>query len=397
MEVLLKQHFNQIDLDIRKKSPGYSRFMDQKVTPDVLRFVSDCILSRTGKKLGQVFSAPEIEHSQYFKKNVAREFGKPTPGEKSTDSEYDKWPSQIIQTLRFAGVIKEKSKAGHAVGYVVVRPDILGYIAVRSQNAYAFLFHYIVKLLTDSGFYGHIEQYRDRYFAGSLDKTDFYELKQRFESFIIGHTQIKGKYEPRRIFPKVFNILASEYRIPGSIGGIMSKFPFMTSDLVYNRVNVRDKKKPKSVSRQEQRKALSAREDPVQRMAAAKKRVKELHSQSEVQDQWAKGEATQVHHIFPENEFPQLADKLENLIQLTPTQHNTKAHPHNKTGVIDRDYQYVCLMEKSHSIEESIKKGEFDYSPESFIGVINTGLNQKLPYNTSFEEIRAAIKGAYRN
>lgn len=33
--------------------------------------------------------------------------------------------------------------------------------------------------------------------------------------------------------------------------------------------------------------------------------------------------ATQMHHIFPANEYPQIADYLENLIALTPTQHFT--------------------------------------------------------------------------
>ena len=43
MEDLLKQHFDQTDLNIREKVLGYSRFMDQKVTPDVLSFIADCI------------------------------------------------------------------------------------------------------------------------------------------------------------------------------------------------------------------------------------------------------------------------------------------------------------------------------------------------------------------
>ncbi len=393
----IQSHLSKINLDIRKKSKGYSRFMDQKVTPDVLRFVADCIIAQTSLRKDTVFTTPEIEHSQYFIKNVAREFSKPVPGEKSTESEYDKWPAQIIQTLRFAGIVKEKGKVGSAVGYVIVKPDLLEQIALGSQYAYTFLFHYVTKLLINSGFYKYIEQYRDHYLNGSLDKTHFHELKKHFENFIIGHTPIKGKDEPRRIFPKVFNILASEYRMPGSVGGHMSKFPFMTSDLVYNRVNFRDKKKPKSISRQKQKELLAVRKDPVQRVSAAKKRIKELHSQSEVQDQWSTGEATQIHHIFPEKEFPQLADRLENLIRLTPTQHNTKAHPNNKTSIIDREYQCLCLLEKSHSIENSIRKGEFDYSRESFIGVINTGLKTKFAYNLSFDEIRTSIKKAYRN
>ncbi len=393
----IKKHLEKIDLDIRKKADGYSRFMDQKVTPDVLRFVSECILEQTNKNKEVVFSAPGIEHSQYFIKNVAREFSKPVPGEKSTNSEYDKWPAQIIQTLRFAQIIRENGKLDRAVGFLVIRPDLLEQISLGSQYAYTFLFHYITKLLNDSGFHKYIERYRDYYLNGTLDKTHFNELKKHFENFIIGHTNIKGKYEPSRIFPKIFNVIASEYRIPGSVSGRMSKFPFMMSDLVYNRVNFRDKKKPKSISRQKQKELVVARQNPVQRINAAKKRIKELHQQSEIQDQWSTGEATQIHHIFPENEFPQLADRLENLIRLTPTQHNTKAHPSNKTSIIDREYQCLCLLEKSHSVEESIKKGEFDYSRESFIGVINTGLKIKLTYDLSFDQIRTAIKKAYRN
>lgn len=401
MKDLLKQHFDHLNLDIRKQAPGYSRFMDQKVTPDVLRFVAECIVQHTGSKTKQPFTASEIERSTYFIKNVSREFSKPTPYDKRTKHEYDKWPAQIIQTLRFSGVLVEHKKKGRATGFIVVKPDILAYIAARTQNAYAFLLQYMTKLLKDSGFYPFIERYRDLYLLGRLDKTDFQELKERFERFIIGHTRIKKKYEPRRIFPKVINILAAEYRIPGAIGGRMSKFPFMTSDLIYNRVNFRDKGKSKGISRQErmemEQKKLVERKNPIYRISSAKKRIKELHSGSEVKDQWAVGEATQVHHIFPENEFQQLADRLENLIRLTPTQHNTKAHPGNNTAIIDREYQCVCLIEKAHSIEESIKKGEFDYSRESFIGVINAGTGQKLSYNLSFEDIRAALKKIYRS
>lgn len=396
-ENIISNHFVKLDLDIRKKSPGYSRFMDQKVTPDVLRFVAECIIQYTENKPGFLFTASEIEHSDYFVKNVQREFNKPPPDDIRTKHEYDKWSSQIIQTLRFAGVLVERGKKGRANGFIVVKPELLTYVAERSQNAYDFIFQYLIKLLKDSGFYSHIEKYRDKYLAGRLDKTDFQELKEWFERFIIGHTRIKKKYEPRRILPKVINILAAEYRIPGVIHGRMSKFPFMTSDLIYNRVNFRDIEKSKGISRQEymEREELVKRGNPIHRIANAKRRIKELHSGSEVNDQWAIGEATQVHHIFPDNEFPQIADRLENLIRLTPTQHNTKAHPHNRTAVIDREYQYVCLIEKSYSIEKSLNTGEFDYSRESFIGVINVGLGQSFLYDLSFEDIRTALKKVY--
>ena len=75
--------------------------------------------------------------------------------------------------------------------------------------------------------------------------------------------------------------------------------------------------------------------------------IRKIHSDSEVKDSWGNGEATQVHHIFPKAQFPQIAHYVENLILLTATQHNTKAHPNNKTQQINKDYQLVCLLAKS--------------------------------------------------
>ena len=68
--------------------------------------------------------------------------------------------------------------------------------------------------------------------------------------------------------------------------------------------------------------------------------------ESEVFDENERVKATQVHHIFPQSEFPKIADYLENLIVLTPNQHFSMAHPDNKTRYIDRDFQYICLISK---------------------------------------------------
>lgn len=397
MEDLIKQHFQNTDLDIRKKRVGYSRFMDQKVTPDVLRFVADSIIHHIGSNPG-LFTASEIQHSDFFVKNVPREFNKPTPKDDRTRHEYDKWPAQIIQALRFAGVLNEVGKKGRAIAFDITEPKILEYVSARPQNAYTFLVHYITKLLKDSGFYKHFEKYRDQYIAGTLDKTGFHELKESFIKFIFAYTNIEEEFEPRRIFPKIFNILASEHRLPGSIGGHMSQFPFVASDLIYNRVNFRDKDKSKYISRQEfeeLQKEMNERKSSTYRVAKAKDHIKKIHSKSEVNDQWAKGEATQVHHIFPENEFPQLADRLENLILLTGTQHNTKAHPNNDNSIIDREYQLVCLIEKLHIVEQSLARGQYDYSKESFIGVINAGLGLDIPYDAIFDEIEKQLKRHY--
>ncbi len=398
MNPLITNYFKDKDLDIRKKNAGFSRFMDQKITPDVLAFVAESISHYLVASATGTFTSKDIEKSDFFVKNVSYNFNKPSPTDTRTASEYDKWSAQIIQTLRFAQIIEAQGKKGSAVLFRVKEPELLAYIATRTQNAYAFLVAYVTKVLQDSGFYSYFENYRDLYISGKLTQSDFEELKEKYQTFTRTYTDIKGDFEPRRIFPKVINILASEHRVPGTISGRMSKYPFLTSDLVYNRINFRDRKKSKTVSRtelQEQSNSSIQRQKPEHRIAEAKKRIKQLHPNSEVNDQWANGEATQIHHIFPENEFPQLADRLENLIRLTPTQHNTKAHPSNKTTVIDRDYQQLCLLEKSYSIEQSINKGEFDYSKESFVGVINAGLGINISYESTFDEIRLAVKKLY--
>ncbi len=84
--------------------------------------------------------------------------------------------------------------------------------------------------------------------------------------------------------------------------------------------------------------------------------LRKIQVESEVRDRFGNGDTTHVHHIFPKSEFPQIAHYLENLIKLTATQHYTKAHPNNNTQRINKDYQLVCLLAKSDTIEKSLRR-----------------------------------------
>ncbi|WP_210207978.1 hypothetical protein [Candidatus Liberibacter solanacearum] len=253
----------------------------------------------------------------------------------------------------------------------------------------------------------YFEEYRAKYENGNLQEIDFNTLKNRFQKFIIGNTNVNGKTEVNRLFPKLLNIYATENSIPGSQKGRMSAHPFQYSDLMYNRTNWRDVNKNKKVSRQEgllestQRTHENANLDKylIQKAITI---IKNCHSESEVKDQWHNGDATQVHHIFPSKQFPLIAHYVENLIRLTPTQHYTKAHPNNKNNAISKDYQLVCLLSKSQSIESSIKKfGERFYKKSSFVYVINFGLsldaNVEIRNDLSFNDIRKKISNYYNN
>lgn len=168
---------------------------------------------------------------------------------------------------------------------------------------------------------------------------------------------------------------------------------------MYNKKNWRDIDKDKTVTRQEsmtpekKEKQEAINTYYVQKAIAL---IRKIQTVSEVNDTWGNGEATQVHHIFPKSQFPQIAHYVENLILLTATQHNTKAHPNNKTQQINKDYQLVCLLAKADTIENSLRLvGEKYYRKESFVYVINTGLTTDFSTSLTFGEIKTKLIQIY--
>jgi hypothetical protein len=390
----IEKHLNQYDLDIRKKPQGYSRFMDQKVTPDVLSFICDCILNFVNTDPGKSFTIKDIWESGYFESNIKAIFNKPSPSNATTKAEYDKFIAQPLKTLSYAKVLNEdESKRTNT--YTINNYDLLEYISLKERNAFNFLYQYIYKVLSDSGFIKELNNYKDLYSQSKLDRNAFNDMKARFQRFIIGNTNINTDIEVNRIYPKILNIYAVQNQLPGTVDGRLSDHPFTYSELMYNDINFRDIKKSKGMSRQE---AIQVRQEESQqkeyggyRITKAMALIKRKYSESEVKDKWATGSANQVHHIFPQSQSPELAHYTENLIKLTPTQHFTNAHSDAHTHKINKDYQLTCLLAKSHSIEQSINSGEFIYSKESFIHVLNKGLNIELSSDLTFEQLRKDI------
>ncbi|MBR3546072.1 MAG: hypothetical protein IKN86_00730, partial [Bacteroidaceae bacterium] len=283
--------------------------------------------------------------------------------------------------------------------YKIADMDILDYIATKERNAYNFLYVYITKVLSDSGILKYFEDFKDVCVKGTVTQQDYLELKERYTRFIIGNTAINGPVEVARIFTKVINVYSAENDIQGTEKGRLSKDIISFSDLMYNRKNWRDLGKAKSQTRQE---AATIEEISQQeaydgyQVTKAMNLLRKIQVDSEVSDQYANGEATQVHHIFPKSQFPEIAHYLENLIKLTATQHYTKAHPNNHTQVTNRDYQLVCLLAKSQKIEQSLKTiGDKYYRKESFIYVINVGLHAELSQSLSFADIRKQLRILY--
>lgn len=393
----INEFFSQFDFDIRKSKDA--RFMDQKVTPDVLCIIADCVLNYTADRDIE-FTKDDIWNDSYFNTNVKAIFNKPDAKNETTRQEYDKFTSQPLRTLAYSGVLSMR-KDGNKNLYRINNKIILEFIAVKERNAYLFLYHYLLKVLSDSGELRFFENFRVKCQNGTITNEDFSDLKERFQRFIIGNTAINGKVEVNRIFPKILNVYACENNIQGTIKGRLSANQFYYTDLMYNRPNWRDVSKNKNVSRNEaveEHETLMMEQSEAYsdyQVQKAMNMIRKMYKESEVKDQWANGEATQIHHIFPKSGFPQLAHYLENLIKLTPTQHYTKAHPSNKTDAINKDYQLVCLLAKSDSIETSLRKGEFVYRKESFVYVINTGLSENLEIDLNFKQIKRELTRIY--
>ena len=169
----------------------------------------------------------------------------------------------------------------------------------------------------------------------------------------------------------------------------------ITQDMImYNQRNWRDilSEKPKDMTRIEYEVTLPKPSEDCMttyRINRAKKNLRRFNDQyrngkTEVYDErHIKDPATQMHHIFPASDYPAIADYLENLIALTPTQHYTYAHPNNNTQYIDRAYQYVCLISKTGTIRDNLlgkNKAPIIYDFYLYQTVLNTGLGTEEFY-----------------
>lgn len=88
-------------------------------------------------------------------------------------------------------------------------------------------------------------------------------------------------------------------------------------------------------------------------------------------------QATQMHHIFPEADYPEICYFLENLIALTPTQHMNYAHPGHRTTEIDEQYQHLLLLSKADRIQENLTTVGVEriYDFTNLLFVLNVGFD----------------------
>ncbi|TPH44079.1 restriction endonuclease [Helicobacter pylori] len=373
------------DYNIRKTQNA--RWIDQKCTSDVLSIVADCILEFTQYSIKKSFSVKDIWNNPYTNENVKMIFAKPDLNSNFSKHEYDKFFSQPIKLLAYSGILFE-TKTGNRNIHTIQNIELLEYLMQRETNALKFLILYIQKVLTDSGIYPLFDN-----FLQKQDTESFKQLKDGFTHFTINNTAINNATECFRIFTKIINPLAFYYGKKGTRKGFLSNTIITKDELNYNRINWRDIGKNKNTTRQEHELiSYSIVANSNYFISKAKKVVKQYndnfnHSFSEVKGNEIV-QATQIHHIFPVQDFPLIADYIENLIALTPNQHFIYAHPNNQTRLIDKDFQYICLLAKTNTIFNDTQ-GVYDL--EHYIFVLNMGLKTTIfsQVNNKWELLRA--------
>ncbi|WP_439287057.1 hypothetical protein [Lonepinella sp. BR2357] len=374
----IEQFFSQFDFDIRKSNDA--RWIDQKCTYDVVNIIADCILEFTQHDTNKSFTVTDIWRSDYAVENVQIMFSKPDPSEKS-QNEYDKYFSQPIKLLSYSRILRAE-RIGLRYLYKINNLALLEHIALKPTNALNFLISYIQKVLADSG----LDRVFNQFFQ--IQSKDAYaEVRKTFIDFTIDHTAINTTVECGRIFTKIINPLAFKFKKYGTEKGRISNKIITMQDIQYNRTNWRDdlSGKEKHIPRQEY--AASTAEPAgysAYLVQKAKKDIRNFNDRfrnglSEVFQQTEQGiKATQMHHIFPQSDFPTIAAYLENLIALTPNQHYAMAHPDNKTMYIDKDFQYICLLAKCGHIMDNLTNPQVShqiYDFDSYTFVLDTGLN----------------------
>ena len=386
---ILERFLSEHDYDIRKSGNG--RWIDQKCALDAVCFVADCIMDYVQNDGKQPFQSPDIWHSEYAIENVQHLFGKPDPTIRTTLDEYNKFFRQPMKMLAAAGVLREDGVVNNTIQFSVGNAEILEYIAMRERNSFEFLCLYIEKTLKDSGLWYEFETFFELQTQEAL-----LDLKTRFSDFCIRYTPINTAVEANRIFIKVLNPLACKFHKCGVEKGRLSKNMITYDKIMYNQTNWRDDAagKDKNVARGDFNPQPKTEDMYRYRVTRAMKYLRKFNDtyrdgSSEILDRFSVGEkATHMHHIFPQNEFEEIADYIENLIALTGGQHLQKAHPNGNTQKIDKQYQYTCLIAKTESIRKNLvaNRGEpviYDFS--AFMFVLDTGLHtdyfEVLPQN----------------
>ena len=383
---------NYIDkLDLNLKTRGSNpRYFDQKVQPDTVEIISQCVLEFSKQK--HFFTIKDIWNNKFSEDLIYEYFKKPKATDKKAENEFDKFFSQPICFLTFFGILHREKKSKKYY-HTILKPNILEYIASDQRKALNFINICLISFIKSNQLKTTFEK-----FFTEQDRESYLLLRESFFEFTYKNTNIKrsNKYEPGRIFTPIVNALAFKQNKKGSIKGTISKNMIYLDDLIYARPNWKDilSGKPRELTREvwlekkldslDEQRSLSSSE------RSSKKAIVKKHGN--ISEYSNSESAFDTHHIFPRSFNYDLCYFKENLIRITPDEHYIKAHPNRNTQKVDKDFQVKLLKAKFKSIEDSLNKNEDFYNLKDFIFVLNKGFKIDLPDDLNINDLKNFLK-----
>lgn len=377
--VLYDEFVSKKNYDVRISNNG--RWIDQKCTPDILALVADSLVNYAEDKGTDEVTSIDLWHYDYSRTLLINIFKKVDPNSAAAENEYDKVFQQPLKMLANAGILCE-SRLGRRITFKIVRKDILETL-IYEMNSLEFITSYVEKVLRDSGIWDVFDN-----FFKKQDNDAYYLMKREFERFTFKNTPIKNLNECRRIFTKVLNPLAFKENKLGTEKGRLSTNVIQRGDLMYNRYNFRDLKKPKDITRKEYATYNSTNFSSNFKYMSDKEKkfVKSYNEEHNCgKSELACDEecaSLQIHHMFMASEYPEFSYYRENLIALTPTQHLSYAHPNNDTNRIDPKYRCKLLLCKLNTIMIDNNNDINEYDIEKFKEILAVGFS-----DDSFKEL----------
>lgn len=370
--------------------------------------ICDVIVNYCDENSTDSFTVKDLWHSPSFENSMRHDFGKPSTRHPGSKREYDKVILQPLNVLHSACVLDLVAKRPKKFAVKSGFKSVLEKLAGNEQGAVEFLAAYVSEVLRQSGL-------RDGFaaFFAQESKDAFALLKRDYCAFMIKHTRIQRKEECNRIFPKVLNVQAYKFRKRGAESGELSLDTISLDKIRYNRLNFRDKQKPKHIPRQQQQNARTINVIPDAVHGKSRfvqntiKDVKAYHAyKPEIQDEYAATPTkagVQGHHIFPRAEYPALSFDRENIILLSATQHTAQAH--EGTHAVSATYQQLCLLKKLESIKECDSDPNCNFysfgsfkEMLAFVGILNAankGDDAKARNRFSYDDVMRIIVEHY--
>lgn len=224
----------KLDLSIT----GNARWMDQKVTPDILQLICEIVYITRSPEQG--FTVNQVLYSTEFLATVKESFGKEPNSSKNFKSEVGKIVMQPLKLLASAGILEETTEDGNrAIIFKIKNYEVLGWIADEVLNSYKFLSAYFEEFLIQNSMEFKFEELVTQLKNGQDNSLkSFEEFRDSFTKRVNEFTNSKKAKEPRRVFNKVYNLLAYSNGVNGVEVGELTAEPCSYDSLMYNRENI---------------------------------------------------------------------------------------------------------------------------------------------------------------